>query len=98
MRELVKVKRKDNTFDVAGLVKKVESTFPGVKVKEIFDYSGEWYMVMATDKDDIDYNSPYYLVGKTNGRVCTFNPLDDLDKFDDALKNKIDFEGGTKSK
>lgn len=88
MREIVGVRRKLLPSDV---ISKVEKTFPGVKVKEMYDYSNEWYMVMATDKEDEDYNCPYYLVGKTNGRVCSFDPLIDLDKFSSALKRNIDF-------
>ncbi len=86
MSSVVKVTRKLTPDDAA---KKVRATFPGIKVKNIYDYSGEWYMVMATDKEDVDYNSPYYLVGKTNGRVCTFSPLVNLDAFKKALKNEI---------
>lgn len=89
MREVVKVKRKLLPTEV---VSKVVKIFPGIKVKELYDYSNEWYMAMATDKEGDDYNSPYYLVGKTNGRVCSFNPLDDLTKFSTALEHKIGFK------
>lgn len=83
----VKVRRKLLPADAA---RKVEKTFPDVSVKGIYDYSSEWYMVMATDKDDVDYNCPYYLVGKTNNRVCSFSPLTDLNKFTNALEKKIE--------
>ena len=95
MREVVKVSRKLSPLDAA---KKVESTFPGVKTKEMYDYDKEWYMAMATDKEDTDYNSPYYLVGKTNGRVCSFSPLVDLSKFNAALSHPIEFNEVNKSK
>lgn len=88
MREVVKVKRRISSDDAK---KKVESTFPGVKVKEMYDYDKEWYMVMATEKEEVDFGSPYYLVGKTNGRVCSFSPLTNLSKFNKALEKRINF-------
>ena len=86
MREVVKVRRMLTPSEAA---KKVEDTFKGIKTKELYDYSSEWYMAMATDKTETDYGSPYYLVGKTNGRVCSFSPTVDLAKFTKALKNRI---------
>lgn len=84
MRKVLNVKRKALPSDAA---KMVRSTFPGIRVKEMYDYDDGWYLVMATDKDKTDYNSPYYLVGKTNGRVCSFTPMFDLDKFSRVITN-----------
>ena len=68
---------------------RLTKVFPGIKLRELFDYDDRYYLVIATEKEGVDYNCPYYLVDKYEGAVHAFNPLDDLDKFDDALEKPI---------
>lgn len=88
MREILKVKRKITPADAKNRLK---STFPDLIVKEMYDYDKDWYMAMATDSNETDYGSPYYLIGKTNERVCSFSPVANLDKFTKALDNEVEF-------
>lgn len=63
--------------------------YPSRQVMQAIDYDDSWYLLMAVeDPESIDYDSPWYAVNKRTGDVRTFNPIDQLEKFTDALYNR----------
>ena len=63
--------------------------FPELTVLRCVDYADDFYVLEAVeDQDAIDYNSPYYALSKTDGRIMSFAPNLDLDAFFDAVENR----------
>lgn len=61
-----------------------------LNVMMIVDYDDEHYVLEAIkDKSAIDYSDPYYGINKHTGAITHFSPAGDLEKFNNALKNKM---------
>lgn len=62
---------------------------PSRTITMSLDYDRDWYLFMAVeDPNSIDYDSPWYAVNKSTGSVRSFNPIDQLEKFTEALYNR----------
>ncbi len=67
----------------------IEDKFPELTVTGGCDYDEFYYVFEAVkDVNKTDYNCPYYAVSKNNGRVYSFTPMEDLDKFFDAMDER----------
>lgn len=63
--------------------------YPSLTVLSGIDYDTNYYVFEAVeDTTKTDYNLPFYAVDKKNGKVYSFSPMDDLDKFDEAYEKR----------
>ena len=62
--------------------------YPSQQVTAIIDYDSHWWIVEAPENGELDYNLPYYGVNKQNGAIKTFTPMEDIEKFTNALRNR----------
>lgn len=61
--------------------------YPDKVIKAIGTYDANNFLVIAMDKGhDEEIGDPNFLVNKRNGSISQLNPLDDLVKFDSALR------------
>jgi len=63
----------------------IESHFKGSKVRQIYKYSDNYYMLMAP-RNNNDASDPIYLVNIANGNYRYLNPLEDIDVFNEAIE------------
>lgn len=69
--------------------KRLQNTYPTRQITQALDYDSKWFLFMAVENPNaIDYDSPWYAVNKHTGAVRTFNPIDQLEKFIDAMHNR----------
>ncbi len=62
---------------------------PDLTVTSGCDYDEEFFVFEAVkDVNKTDYNCPYYAVSKQVGEVYGFTPMEDLDKFFDAMDTR----------
>lgn len=66
-------------------IKTVEKKHPLRGVKEVADYKGKYLIAAPGKKFKMDYSDPYFLVDKETGSMSAFNPMMDLDGFQDAM-------------
>lgn len=64
----------------------IESKFKGAKAEAAYKYGDKFYLIMAPSGRD-DANDPFYLVDIGSGKYRFLNPLEDIDKFNDAMEN-----------
>ncbi len=58
-------------------------------IEDIIDYDSDWYIfAVIKDKNNIDFNDPYYALNKSTGEIVNFSPADDMLKFVKALRTK----------
>lgn len=62
--------------------------YPKRTIQSGYDYDNNWWLFEATEGNEINYDSPYYVVNKKTGDVKTFSPIPELDKFSYALENR----------
>lgn len=49
-------------------------------------YDGIWYVFTALeDPDKEDDNDPFYKMDKITGKILPYSPIEDLDKYSNAL-------------
>lgn len=68
------------------------STFKGVNVISISDLNPTYWLVEASDKEQ-DYNCPFYAVDKKSYKIYSYNPIQDLDTFSEALEKRKIYGG-----
>lgn len=62
---------------------------PGLTVTEAAEYDDKYFLFVAVeDPDRIDYGDPFYLIDRKTGEIKNFSPIDDLDKFEEALDER----------
>lgn len=61
----------------------------------VIDYDDDLFVVEVVDNGSLsgetDYNCPYVAVSKTTGNVVGFTPMEDLEKFFEAVDNRITY-------
>lgn len=64
----------------------IEQHFKGAKPKAAYKYDNKYYLFVApaNEKDD---NDPFYIVSIADGKYRFLNPLEDIDKFNEAIEN-----------
>lgn len=73
-----------------GLLKK---QFPNLNVFSVLDYDDNNYAFSGSDGNYIGPESQNYLVNKRTGVIKYFSPMEDIEKFTDAIDNRsIDIE------
>ena len=65
----------------------VSKAFSNRDAAAIFDYDSRVYIVAAPIKNKKDFNGCFYSVDKRSGKIETFFPGSDYDKFFDAIDN-----------
>lgn len=68
-----------------------EKAVKNTKATAVIDYDETYFVVELIDKsiaDDADINSPYVAVNKNTGSVVGFTPMDDPDKFFEAVEDR----------
>lgn len=69
-----------------------ESKVKNTTATAVIDYDDQYYIVELIDNDaadGMDMNCPYVAVNKKNGSVVGFTPMEDPDKFFDAVENRM---------
>lgn len=69
-------------------VKKIKEKYPKRRPTQVIDYDDHWFLVAAPSGNDTDFDSPYFAVNKRVGIVRTYSPLDDLEKFTEAIQER----------
>lgn len=63
----------------------IEEHFKGSRVQEAYVYDKKYYLLVApTGKRDM--NDPFYIVDVNNGKYRFLNPLENIEKFNEAIK------------
>lgn len=76
-------------ISVKKAVSLIRKKHPSLTVKSGVDYNDSYYVFEAVENpNEIDYNSPYYAVHKRTGVVSSFYPLENIDEFINAYKNR----------
>lgn len=76
-------------LNVKQAMNSLKKKYPKRQVTQAIDYDKTWFLFLAVeDPNKIDYDSPYYAVHKQTGKVCSYNPVDELEKFTDAIDNR----------
>jgi hypothetical protein len=75
-------------INIVDASKKLLSVHPERNITAGYDYDEKWWLFEAVENDEVDYDSPYYVVNKITGDVRTYSPIEELDKFDYVLNNK----------
>lgn len=65
----------------------IEKNFKGSKVKAAYMYGKDYYLLFAPSGEN-DHNDPFYIVGIADGKYRFLNPLEDIDKFNDAIEKE----------
>lgn len=64
--------------------------YPKKKVTQIIDYDSKWFLLLAVENPNkVDFDSPYFAVNKQSGAIRSYSPIDDLDKFTEAIQNRV---------
>ena len=63
----------------------VEKHFKGAKVKSAYMYDDKFYLFVAPTSEN-DMNDPFYIVDVSDGKYRFLNPLEDIDKFNEAME------------
>lgn len=66
-------------------VSKIDKNF---LLNHIYDYGDNWLVSVKTKKDS-DLMDPYYIANKKTLKLDPFAMLNDLPRFNKALKNKV---------
>lgn len=62
--------------------------YPQKKITMAIDYDSKWFIFMVVeDENSIDLDSPFYAVNKHTGDIRTYSPVDDLEKYTEAVYN-----------
>ena len=64
----------------------IESKFEGAKAEAAYKYDDKFYLIVAPSGNG-DTNDPFYLVDIGSGKYRFLNPLEEIDKFNDAMEN-----------
>lgn len=65
-------------------------THKSLNVLKIADYDDSNYIIEAVeDEEKIDYNAPFYLMNKESKVVIPFSPLENIEKFRKAFKDRL---------
>lgn len=64
----------------------IESHFKGAKAEAAYKYDNKFYLIVAPSGKG-DTNDPFYLVDMGNGKYRFLNPLENIDKFNNAIEN-----------
>lgn len=64
--------------------------YPNKKVTQVIDYDSNWFLLLAVDNfNKVDFDSPYFAINKYTGAIRSYSPIDDLDKFTEAIQNRV---------
>ena len=66
----------------------LKKKFPNLNVFSILDYDDNNYAFSGSEGDYIGPESQNYLVNKRTGFIKYFMPMEDIDKFSDAIDNR----------
>ena len=69
-------------------IERVKQKYPKRKATQIIDYDNSWYLVAAVEGNSVDFDSPYFAVNKHTGIIRTYSPIDDLEKFTEAIQER----------
>lgn len=65
-------------------------THKSLNVLKIADYDDSNYIIEAVeDEEKVDYNAPFYLMNKESKVVIPFSPLENIEKFRKAFKDRL---------
>lgn len=68
----------------------LQNKFPNKIPTQAIDYDSNWFLVMAVDDPtSIDYDSPWYAINKSNGAIRNYSPIDDIENFTKAIRNRV---------
>lgn len=71
----------------------LKKKFPNLNVFSVLDYDDNNYAFSGSEGKEIGPESQNYLVNKRTGVIKYFLPMEDIDKFSDAIDNRaIDIE------
>jgi hypothetical protein len=54
---------------------------PELKIKKLWNYDNDYYLLMAVNDEGEMYSDPYYLVNKETGGMRGYSSAEDMDKF-----------------
>ena len=63
----------------------VKENAPESIPQAVYDYKGDYYMVVAPVNGKEDFNAPFYIVKKSNGDIRPLSPFEDPDAFGRAM-------------
>lgn len=69
-------------------IQRVKQRYPKRKATQIIDYDDHWWLIAAPEGNAVDFDSPYFAVNKKTGIVRTYSPMDDLEKFTEAIQER----------
>ena len=73
-------------LNVQQAINALRKTYPKRQITQAIDYDSKWFLFLAVENPDrVDFDSPYYAVDKQTGAVRSYSPVDDLEKFTDAV-------------
>lgn len=68
---------------------KFNKEYPDKNIKAVAAYDNNTYLFIAMDKgNDKEVGDPNYLINKKTGKITQFNPMDNFEKFNSALKRR----------
>lgn len=74
------------------LINGFKNHYKNLIVTSVIDYDDKYIIIEALENTNKkDYNDPYYAVEKKSGDVTHFSPAFDIDKFFDAVENRMIF-------
>lgn len=62
--------------------------YPQRRPTQFIDYDNDWFLIAAVEGNSMDFDSPYFAINKQSGVIKTYSPIDDLEKFTDAIQNR----------
>ena len=70
-----------NPKQAAEILKK---KYQKLTITECVELPKHWLFTAVENPDIPDYDDPFYAIRKSDGVVCSYSPLDDLDNFSQA--------------
>lgn len=63
--------------------------YPKRTITSAIDYDQKWYLFLAVENPkEIDYDCPIFAVNKQNGEVRSYSPMDELEKYTNAVRRR----------
>lgn len=61
---------------------------PELKIKKLWNYDNNCYLLMAVNDEGEMYSDPYYVVNKENGGMRGYSSAEDMDKFLETIDSE----------
>ncbi len=63
---------------------RLKNRYPKLTITSCVELPKYWLFTAVEDPNVPDYDDPFYAIRKSDGVICSYSPLDDLDNFSSA--------------